>query len=308
MIRQWLKTMARDQRWWALALGVWWIVGMVNAWAGEPTAPLLRDGEHEVTVQEYRQMLLTLPDERARTRYQDNARLGEDVLRYIDQRKRMAAEAERLGLAEQPELQAMFAVARRQILSDALLARYLRDMQYPDFTDLAHEYYLTHREEYRIPEQLDLAQIELKVSCECERGDQRALAEKILARLQAGESFEDLAKQYSNDKTAAASGGLLTLQVGQSGVDSAFQAAALALDAEHPLSSIVETPEGYYLIRLLRRHDASERDFESVKAEIIERLRKNYQATQMADYQARFKTGSTAVINQELLKDQALPQ
>ncbi|MEZ5579270.1 MAG: hypothetical protein R3F40_07605 [Candidatus Competibacteraceae bacterium] len=41
---------------------------MVNAWAGEPTAPLLRDGEHEVTVQEYRQMLLTLPDERARTR------------------------------------------------------------------------------------------------------------------------------------------------------------------------------------------------------------------------------------------------
>ena len=53
--------MARDQKWWLLALGVWWIVGMVNAWAGEPTAPLLRDGGHEVTVQEYRQMLLTLP-------------------------------------------------------------------------------------------------------------------------------------------------------------------------------------------------------------------------------------------------------
>ena len=300
--------MARDQKWWLLALGVWWIMGMVNAWAGEATAPLLRDGEHEVTVQEYRQMLLTLPDERARARYQDNVRLGEDVLRYIDQRKRMAAEAERLGLAEQPELQAMFAVARRQILSDALLARYLRDMQYPDFADLAHEYYLTHRQEYRTPERLELAQIELKVACECERGDQRALAEKILVRLQAGESFEDLAKQYSNDKTSAASGGLLTLQAGQSGIDSAFQAAALALDAEHPLSGIVETSEGYYLIRLLRRHEASERDFESVKAEIIERLRKNYQATQMADYQARFKTGSTAVINQELLKDQALPQ
>ncbi|MEZ5579269.1 MAG: peptidylprolyl isomerase [Candidatus Competibacteraceae bacterium] len=100
----------------------------------------------------------------------------------------------------------MFAVARRQILSDALLARYLRDMQYPDFTDLAHEYYLTHRQEYRTPNGSNWRRSSWKVACECERGDQRALAEKILVRLQAGESFEDLAKQYSNDKTSAASG------------------------------------------------------------------------------------------------------
>ncbi|MEZ5600919.1 MAG: hypothetical protein R3F36_07970 [Candidatus Competibacteraceae bacterium] len=127
---------------------------------GEPTALLLRDGEHEVTIQEYRQMLLTLPDERARARYRQCSARRRCVALYRSARKRMAAEAERLGLAEQPELQAMFAVARRQILSDALLARYLRDMQYPDFTDLAHEYYLTHRQEYRIPERLELAQIE----------------------------------------------------------------------------------------------------------------------------------------------------
>ncbi|MEZ5579268.1 MAG: hypothetical protein R3F40_07595 [Candidatus Competibacteraceae bacterium] len=98
---------------------------------------------------------------------------------------------------------------------------------------------------------------------------------------------------------------MLTLQAGKAESIALFRRGS-ALDAEHP-QGIVETSEGYYLIRLLR-HEASERDFESVKAEIIERLRKNYQATQMADYQARFKTGSTAVINQELLKDQALPQ
>lgn len=280
------------------------------AWAGEPTDRLLRDGEHEVTVQEYRQMLLALPDERARARYQDDVRLGEEVLRHIDKRKRMAAEAERLGLVDQPEVQAQFAVARRQILSDALLTRYQRNLQYPDFTDLAREYYLSHLEEYRIPERLDLAQILLKAQCECERAKQRALAETILAKLRAGESFEDLVRQYSDDKQTAANGGLLTLQVGQGGIidSAAFQEAALALDVEHPLSGIVETPQGYYLIRLLRRHDASERDFESVKAEIIEQLRKNYQTTQMAEYQAQFGTGPTAVINQELLKDQALPQ
>ena len=283
-------------------------MSMAFAWAGEPTDRLLRDGEHEVTVQEYQQMLLALPDERARARYQDDVRLGAEVLRHIDQRKRMAAEAERLGLADQPEVQAQFAVARRQILSDALVVRYQRNLQHPDFTDLAREYYLSHLEEYRIPERLDLAQIQLKAQSENERGSQRVLAEKILGRLRAGEPFEELARQYSDDKQTAAKGGLLTLQVGQRGVDSAFQAAALALDAEHPLSEVVETPQGFYLIRLLGRQKASVRDFESVKAEIVERLRKDYVATQLADYKARFQTGPAAVIDEALLKKQALPQ
>ena len=86
------------------------------------------------------------------------------------------------------------------------------------------------------------------------------------------------------------------------------EAAALALDAEHPLSEVVETPQGFYLIRLLGRQKASVRDFESVKAELVERLRKDYVATQLADYKARFETGPTAVIDEALLKKQALPQ
>ena len=190
--------MARNQQILVMALGVWGMVGLTPAWAEEPVTPLLRDGEHEVTVQDYQQMLLALPDAKSRARYQHDVQLSGELLRYIDQRKRLAAEAERLDLTAQPEVQARLAVARRQILSDALLEHHRSHLQYPDFTELAREHYLARQQEY----------------------------------------------------------------------------------------------------------EAAGRDFEAVKAELIEQLRNKYIATQMTDYQARFKTSPEAVLDEAWLNKQ----
>lgn len=301
--------MARNQGWWPISLGIWLAAGITSGWAEEPADKrLLQDGEHSVTIEEYQRTLLALP-ETQRAPYQGDVQRAAELLRYIDRAKRMAAEAERLGLDNQPEVRARLAAARLDILSGALLERYEHNLQDPDFEELAREYYLANRDQYRVPEKRALAQIELKVACECERANKRALAETVLAKLRAGESFEKLAVDYSDDRSNAVNrGGRLPLPMTRGDNANPIVTAAFALDPEHPLSDIVETPQGFYLLRLLEQYEATERDFESVKADIIKQIRSRYRAGQRADYVAQFSTSPAAVINEALLKQQSLPK
>lgn len=290
-------------------LGGWLVVGLTPGWAEAPADDrLLQDGEHSVTVEEYQRTLLALPEVQ-RTVYQNDVQRAAELLRYIDRVKRLAAEAERLGLQDQPEVKARLAAARLDILGGVLLERSQRNLQDPDFEALAREYYMANRDRYRVPEKRALAQIEFKVTCECERASKRALAETVLAKLRAGEAFDKLAEQYSDDRSNAVNrGGELPMLISRGNGASPYTAAAFALDPEHPLSDIVETPQGFYLIRLVERYEPTERDFESVKADIIKQLRGQYRSTQQADYLAQFSTSPAAVINEELLKQQSLPK
>lgn len=305
--------MTRYRTWRGIAAGLALVAGIAAGEAEEPAKssanPLLWDEPNQtgVTVEEFRQMLQTIPEPQ-RSNYQDDVRLGNKLLRSIYQQKRMAAEAVRLKLDQQPKVQAQLAVSQRQLLSSALLEHFQNGLKEPDFEALAREHYLSHREEYRTPEQLSLAHIWLKTPCECERTGKRTLAETIQSKLRAGESFEALAKQYSEDKPSADLGGRLLLPIGRGDADGPIEAAVFALDPPGAISGIVETERGFYLFKLLERHPPVERDFNAVKAEIIEQQKSKYLGIQVGDYAARFEAGPTATINEELLKKQAFPQ
>lgn len=306
--------MARYRSWWPLAAGLV-LIANVALGAGEgaakepPANMLLWDEQNQmgVSVEEFRQMLQTIPEQQ-RYAYQDDARKGDKLLRLIYQQKRMALEADRLKLAEQPAVRDRLAIVQRQILDTALLEHFQSDLKKPDFEALAQEYYMTHRDQYRAPEQLSLAQIVFKTPCECERPGKKALAETVQAKLKAGESFEALAKQYSEDKTTGDLGGRLPLQIGRGEADPTIDAAIFALDQPGAVSAIVETERGVYLFKLLERHPPVDPDFAAVKDKIVAELQEKYIATQVGDYAARFEAGPMATINEALLKKQALPQ
>lgn len=291
----------------ALVAGI--AVGGIEKPAKESTNWLLWDEPNQmgVSVAEFRQVLQTIP-EPLRSTYQDDIQRGSKLVRDLYQQKRMAAEAERLKLHEQSDAQARLAVFQRQLLSGALLEHFQNGLAQPDFDTLAREHYLSHRAEYRTPEQLSLAQIWLKTPCECERASQRTLIETVQAKLQAGESFEALAKQYSADKASGDLGGRLPVRIGRGDADPPIEAAVFALDQPGAVSGIVETKQGFYLFKLLERHPSIERDFDAVKAEISEQLKSKYLSVQVGDYAARFEAGPDATINEELLKRQAFPQ
>ncbi|MEP7236065.1 MAG: peptidylprolyl isomerase, partial [Ignavibacteriota bacterium] len=77
----------------------------------------------------------------------------------------------------------------------------------------------------------------------------RAKLEKILARLKAGEKFEDLASTFSDDPGSARNGGDLGWAKRGSFV-AEFEAAAYTLEPGQ-YSDIIESDFGYHLIQLL---------------------------------------------------------
>lgn len=293
----------------SLALAVSVAVGRAEESTQQPADLLLWDNQNQmgVSVEEFQQALQTIPKPQRYT-YQDDARLGGELVRSIYQQKRMAAEAERLKLAEQPEVRARLTVFQRQILSGALLEHFQNTLEKPNFEALAREHYLSHRDQYRTPEQLSLAEIWLKTPCECERPAKRTLAETVLAKLKAGETFEALAKQYSEDKATGDLGGRLPLRIGHGDANASIESAVFALEKPGDTSGIVETEQGFYLFKLLERYPSVERDFDAVKAEIIKELEPKYLGVQVSDYTARFEASPTATLNEALLKKQAFPQ
>ena len=77
----------------------------------------------------------------------------------------------------------------------------------------------------------------------------RAVIESLRARVEAGESFEDLAREYSEDPGSASRGGDLGL-FGRGRMVPTFEAAAFDLAAVGDLSEPVETQFGVHLLQL----------------------------------------------------------
>ena len=106
------------------------------------------------------------------------------------------------------------------------------------------------------------------------RSDEQALAElaDFRARIEAGESFEELARAHSEDPGSAESGGDLG-QVGKGIFVPEFEQALWALGEPGELSEPVKTQFGYHLIRLDGVEMESYPAFEEARGTIEVRLR-----------------------------------
>lgn len=105
-------------------------------------------------------------------------------------------------------------------------------------------------------------------------GDYRAKArqkiDEVYAKVKAGESFEELAKQYSEDKGSADQGGDLDFMY-QGVFDPAFDKVVRDLKPGGT-SGIVETEFGYHIIRLIETKPSEYAPFEEVEESIQKHL------------------------------------
>lgn len=100
--------------------------------------------------------------------------------------------------------------------------------------------------------------------------DDKAIAEQLIQRINEGESFEELAKQYGTDGTKDRGGDLDYFTRGDMVPE--FERAAFALEIGELTQEPVQTAYGYHLI-FLEDRIAEGQDFDMVKWDIIEYLK-----------------------------------
>lgn len=101
-----------------------------------------------------------------------------------------------------------------------------------------------------------------------EKAKAKKTIEDIRKKIVAGEDFADLAKKYSEDPGSKDRGGDLGF-IAKGDTVPEFEKVAFALK-EGETSSVVETPYGYHIIRLIERKKKRNPDFEEIKQDLLQ--------------------------------------
>jgi peptidyl-prolyl cis-trans isomerase D len=137
--------------------------------------------------------------------------------------------------------------------------------------------YETREANFVTPEQRQVSHILLNLGMDASEEATRETEEKLVdigRQIEAGASFEEMAKQHSEDPGTARNGGALGF-IGKGVMDPDFETAAFAL-GKGEVSQPVRTRFGFHLVKVNDIRTSSTRTFEDV----VVQLRTEYQAEQ----------------------------
>jgi len=219
------------------------------------------------------------------------ARLGRPVPPDVEKQLReeliarevFAQEAEREGIPATPEFRDQLELARQTVLINTMFANYIK--QHPVSDADAKAYYDS------VVKQLadQSSGKEYKVSHILVKQEDQA--KDIIAQLNKGANFSDLAKKYSQDPGSAANGGELGWASPKTYVPE-FADALTKLNKGQTTDTPVKTQYGYHIIRVEDIRDAKPPvppPFDAVKPQIIQQLEQQKLAAFQKDLRDKAK-------------------
>lgn len=161
---------------------------------------------------------------------------------------------------------------KSQILREEIYNKVTADVMVTD--QEVKQYYNDNKEDFLVPAQIKASHIlslfpwMKEGSEETEEGRDETLdkIKMVEDKLENGEDFEELARQYSDDQSTAENGGDLGY-VSEGQMVEEFDKALFSLD-EGETSKIVETVYGFHIIKAFDRKEEYYQDFEEVKDNI----------------------------------------
>ncbi|UCE26772.1 MAG: peptidyl-prolyl cis-trans isomerase [Candidatus Coatesbacteria bacterium] len=154
-------------------------------------------GGEKITVGDLEDVLESMD---AMTRRQFEGREGRKVLLDIlIKNKVMLEEADKVGIPKEKEIKERIRQQTERIIVSEYFRRYVSTPM-GIIDEEVERYYNAHKEDFLVPARVKLRHI--RVGSEAE-------AEDVIARLEAGEVFDELAKELSNDETTTPAGGLI---------------------------------------------------------------------------------------------------
>ena len=207
---------------------------------------------------------------------QDDARTRAAVREDLINREVVAQAAVRAGVAKKREVQTQIEMSRQEVLVGVYLSDYLREHPVSD-AEVQKEYdrvrNQTGKSEYKARHIL--------VETEDE-------AKRLIADLQKGAKFEELAKKSSKDEGTRELGGDLDWKVPQT-FEKPFADAMVALDKGKFSSAPVRTRFGYHVIRLDDVRDVQFPSLAQVKPQLQQRLMRQKVEDLVKDLRAKAK-------------------
>jgi len=166
----------------------------------------------------------------------------------------------------------------------------------------AKTYYTNHPAEFEQPEKIRLCDILLLTvnpgtGAPLSADQQQAKRKKIddlLKRARSGESFTNLAAQFSEDPASKDNNGELP-PVSREQLSPELAATAFSL-TNNQVSDVIEATYGYYIVKLLDRIPAKKLDYATVADDLKDALKRQKIAGQAPAYLAKLKKASAVEI------------
>lgn len=153
----------------------------------------------------------------------------------------------------------------------------------PKATDAdAEEFYTKNPEQFKKPEQVRASHILLSVAADAPEAtvqEKQKAAAAIAARVKAGEAFDKLAAELSEDPSAKQNSGDLNFFTKEQMVPE-FSTAAFGMK-KGEISEPVKSQFGFHVIQVTDRKDAETMTLEAVKPQLLSFLNQKMQSTQV---------------------------
>jgi peptidyl-prolyl cis-trans isomerase C len=206
----------------------------------------------------------------------------------VVRRELLLQEAEKRKLGDQPDVAEQVANLRRELMIRALVQDEIAGKIKVEEKDV-EEYFKAHPEEFS-GDTLQLRHILVQTEDE---------AKDLQARLTKNESFDELAKKYSQDSASAPKGGDLG-SLSREQMLPEFARAAFSLKPGE-VSGPVKTPFGFHIIKLVERKKGQPLTFDQVKGQLQRRLLEERQSQRFQAWMKDLEGGAKITKDESLL-------
>jgi peptidyl-prolyl cis-trans isomerase C len=173
--------------------------------------------------------------------------------------KLLLQEAERKGLQHLQDVKDLVRQARDRILVAKLVEQEVESKSTVSAQDV-RAYYENNKKDFMTPYRLKASHILVR---------SREEAEDLRLRIEAGASFEDLAKEHSMDPTGSKGGDIGFFEKGQ--LIPEVEEVAFTLK-EGELSDVIQSPFGFHVMKVTGEAKPQVQEFEQIGAQIQQKL------------------------------------
>ncbi len=212
-----------------------------------------------------------------------------EMLETMVIRELILQQATKDGVDKSPYVAEKLAELKKRLVVEAFLKKKVEEQTNLSDADL-QKFYDENKDKFKSDDQIKASHILMK--------DEKN-AQAVLAKIKAGGSFEELAKQNSMDSAAAKGGDLGWFSKGSMLPE--FEKVAFSLK-EGEVSGIVKTKFGFHIIKLVGKRPAGQRQFAEVKDQIKAALLPSKQQEVFQKLKDELKKSSKYTIKEDVLK------